>query len=66
MQKRNVFALAVLLCGSLALAGCDKAGDRQTSGNNERGSSSGTGSATNPQGPTGPSSPQKNPSSTAR
>jgi hypothetical protein len=66
MQKRNVFALAVLLCGSLALAGCDNAGDRQTSGNNERGSSSGVGGGTNPQGPSGPSSPQKNPSSTAR
>lgn len=66
MQKRNVFALAVLLCGNLALAGCDNAGDKQTSGNNERGSSSGAGGSSNPQGPSGPSSSQKNPSSTAR
>ena len=66
MEKLKVLGLAVIFCGSVVLAGCNDTGNRQTSGNNERGSTSGAGSGSTPQGPSGPSSPQKNPPSSAR
>lgn len=54
MDKIKTVVLAVLVCGSVAVAGCNDTGDNRT-GN----SPSNIGGPVNPQGPSGPPTEQK-------
>ena len=56
MDIIKTVVLAVLLCGSVAVAGCNDTGDNRT-GN----SPSNIGGPGNPQGPSGPPTEQKKP-----
>lgn len=65
MRTLRIFSVAILLCGSLGLAGCRDGGTERDTGDTGASGSSSSGSGS-PQGPSGPPSEQKSGTSRSR